>query len=172
MITGRPWRIFYLENVQDLAAFLAQIADFERRMADNPQGVTDEEIQEFYGSAASGDELRELSKKNPSISPPKNIRASVNAKLRRRLVYLKQAVSEVEYAIADVFDHAAPAAQSNREKKLNEVTAALGDLRKKLDWEGRDEDIDFDIFERLLNKPPYSSETFGPVDGPRKTTGL
>lgn len=149
-----------MANERTLEEILLEVADFQSKMASDPESVSDDEIRAFYGSELPGDELRELSMKRNPRSAPKNMRASVNAKLRRRLIYLEQAVHDVEYALEEVFNHAAPVPEGKREKRLNDVADALEQLKEKLGIQEREDnafDRDFDIFAQLLsNRHPES----------------
>ncbi|MDP1874818.1 hypothetical protein [Phenylobacterium sp.] len=122
---------------------------FQRRMEADPDGVTDDEIREEYGSDISPAELRELFRRSTFGRASKRPRASARAKLRRRLLWLSRSLQEVESAVDAV--RKSPG-RINKPKELEDLLAAIGDFRRaaNLPVPGEPTELDPDLFERLF----------------------
>ncbi len=122
---------------------------FQRRLEVDPDAVTDDEIQEEYGTDISPADLRELFRKSTFGRPSKRPRASARAKLRRRLLWLSRSLQEVESAVDAV--RSSPG-RTNKAGELEDLLTAIEQFRSavKLPLPEEPTELDPDLFERMF----------------------
>lgn len=122
---------------------------FQRRMEADPDAVTDDEIQEEYGSDISPAELRELFRRSTFGRPSRWPRASARAKLRRRLLWLSRSLQEVESAVGAVLSSPG---RTNKAGELKDLLAAIEQFRSaaRLPIPEEPAELDPDLFERMF----------------------
>jgi hypothetical protein len=129
---------------------IADSVAFQRRLQSDPDSVNDDEIRAEYGEDIDPQELRRLIGGNTFGREPRDKRASVRAKLRRRLFCLSRSLDEVEHAVTAVLQ--APGRTYKREE-LERLLAAIDHFRSgvKLPPSEPVSDVAPDLFERLLS---------------------
>lgn len=122
---------------------------FQQRLKSDPDSVSDEEIWNEFGGDTPPHEIRELFRGGKFGNTSKTPRASARSKLRRRLLWLGQALADVEAAVAEV--RAAPG-RTNKQAELDEVLAAIEVFRStvKLPAPPEPTELDPDFFERVF----------------------
>ncbi len=123
---------------------------FQRRLQEDPDAVSDDEIRAEYGADIPPDEMRELFRRSRSGKGAKDPRASAREKLRRRLVWLTRSLESVEHAVNDVLQ--APG-RTYKKKELSELLDAIEQFRGmvKLPKSDVDSPLDPDFVERFLS---------------------
>jgi hypothetical protein len=137
---------------EDETLSLREVIATNRRIQDDPDSVSDEELREHFGADIDVKEIRGLFRRSTFGHTAKNQRASARAKLKRRMLWLHKSIIEVEAAIKEVV--AAPG-RTNKVDELVKLQEALADFRVKagLTDDGvLDQEVDPDLFERLFGE--------------------
>jgi hypothetical protein len=136
----------------DMALYsLLDDIEFNRRLQETPDGVSNEEIQQQFGSDIDPLAIREAFRKNTFGKAPKNPRASARGKFRRRLLWLQRILSDVEGSIEHLLQ------TPGKIYKLSEIESlkvAIKEFREKsgLHGDGNPEvsELGEDFLERVL----------------------
>ena len=138
---------------------IADATEFNNKLRHDPDSIGDNEIRDQYGYDIDVNAVREAFRRSTFNRPPKNQRASARAKLRRRLLWLQQAISDVEAAIEAVL--AAPG-RTNKSGELEDLRKSIAELRTKTGLAGNGQpgvdDADLSMFDKLFNLPSPTPE--------------
>lgn len=99
---------------------------FQQRLTADPDSVSDDEFRAEYGDDIPPSELRELFRRRTFGKESKAPRASARAKLRRRLVWLKDSLDAVEHAVNQII---ASPGRTYKQKELSDLLAAIEQFR-------------------------------------------
>ncbi|MEO5375852.1 MAG: hypothetical protein H7840_16600 [Alphaproteobacteria bacterium] len=152
-------------DVEDANFSLAEVFATNRRIQENPDEVSDEELREHFGEEIDVEKVRALFRRSTFGKEPKDKRASSRAKLRRRMLWLHRSILEVEAAIEEVLG---VPGRTNKADELKALREVLVEFRAKA---GLTDDgalgikADPDLFERLFGEGRAEAETVVELDG-------